>query len=297
MGLTSFPFQPFTNRDMLEYDGVYYVVGSSRQVVSVDKTNTDDFYLLTLAAVAKEIAFRKAERTAAVHLAVGLPIIASDYAMTSYERDRQKFQEYLLRDKAPVQYRYEKQDYCITIQEVSLFPQDCGVILPGYGLRELRSAIIMDIGGRTVNLMRVKNLIPERDSCQCLTEQGTIRCFLDIQEQIQRIFGHSVTEAQIESVLRREYSGVPEQFLKVIRQQAVSFARNLFSSVRERGMEIDKLPVLLLGGGASLLRPWIPADVRLFKPVFLPDTLLNAKSYERLAQWQKEQSQQEKTGQ
>ena len=277
--------------NMLEYGGMYYIIGHSRRAVPRDKTAADDFYLLTLAAIAKEIAFRKAERTAAVHLAVGLPITASDRETTSYERDRQKFQEYLLRGKTLVHYRYEGLNYCVSIEEVSLFPQDYGLILPGYGLRELRSAIVIDIGGRTVNLMRVKDLIPERGSCQCLLEQGTICCFLDIQEQLRRKFGCSVPEVQLESVLRGSDNGTPEQFKEVICQEAVSFTRNLLASVRECGMEIDTMPVLFVGGGSRLLKPWIPADVRLFKPVFLPDILFNAKSCECLAQWQKEYDQ------
>ncbi len=42
----------------MEYGGKYYVVGSGRQPLQKDKTVTEDYYLLTLAAVAKELEYR-----------------------------------------------------------------------------------------------------------------------------------------------------------------------------------------------------------------------------------------------
>ena len=47
--------EPYTQKDVLEYNGRYYVVGSGRQPLQRDKTQTEDYYLLTLAAIAKEL--------------------------------------------------------------------------------------------------------------------------------------------------------------------------------------------------------------------------------------------------
>ena len=41
--------------DVLEYDGKYYKIGTVRQEVKDTKVEDDSFYLLTLAAVAKEL--------------------------------------------------------------------------------------------------------------------------------------------------------------------------------------------------------------------------------------------------
>ena len=73
-GLVGKDHEPYTQQDVLEYGGKFYVVGSGRQPLQKDKTVTEDYYLLTLAAIAKELAFRGAEPTAAVHLAAGLPL-------------------------------------------------------------------------------------------------------------------------------------------------------------------------------------------------------------------------------
>ncbi len=91
-GLVEYEHEPYTQKDVLEYNGRYYVVGSGRQPLQRDKTQTEDYYLLTLAAIAKELEHR-VEHTASVHLARGLPL-------TSFGRDKKSFRSYLYRDGA-----------------------------------------------------------------------------------------------------------------------------------------------------------------------------------------------------
>ena len=55
-GLVAYEHEPYTQKNVLEYGGTYYVVGSGRQPLQKDKTRTEDYYLLTLAAIAREIA-------------------------------------------------------------------------------------------------------------------------------------------------------------------------------------------------------------------------------------------------
>ena len=51
-GLVGYEHEPYTQKDVLEYGGKFYVVGSGRQPLQKDKTATEDYYLLTLAAIA-----------------------------------------------------------------------------------------------------------------------------------------------------------------------------------------------------------------------------------------------------
>ena len=59
--------------DVLEYEGKFYKVGTVRQEVKDTKVEDDSFYLLTLAAVARELK-RRGLAEAKVFLAVGLPL-------------------------------------------------------------------------------------------------------------------------------------------------------------------------------------------------------------------------------
>ena len=72
-GLVAHDYAPYVSKDVLQYGGKYYVVGSGRQPIQKDKTRTGDYYLLTLAAVARELSARNADPCANVHLAAGLP--------------------------------------------------------------------------------------------------------------------------------------------------------------------------------------------------------------------------------
>ena len=273
-GLVEYEHEPYTQQDVLEYNGKFYVVGSGRQPLQKDKTLTDDYYLLTLAAVAKELACRKADATASVHLAAGLPL-------TSFGRDKKKFRAYLLRDGRPVFFRFEGSAYTVRITEVSLFPQGYAAVLTQPDLLNEPSVILADVGGWTVDLMRLDNRIPNAATCRSL-ELGMIRCLDEIAEQVRRNLGLSMTAAQIESVLCGEASSVDDNAKQIIHREADGYARRLLSAIAESGLDARAMPAVFLGGGAALLKRRVRATEGLCRPVILDDVCLNAKGYERL---------------
>ena len=274
-GLTAYEHEPYTQRDVLEYAGRFYVVGSGRQPLQKDKTQTEDYYLLTLAAIAKELEYRHGERACSVILAAGLPL-------TSFGRDKKKFREYLLRDGRTVPFRYEGRDYAIAIRDAELFPQGYSAILTQSGLLDEPSVILADIGGWTVDLMRLDGRIPNAATCRSL-ELGMIRCLDEIAEQVRRALGVSLTTPQIESVLRGDASRIGDQAKAIIHCQADQYVRDLLAAITESGLDVGAMPTVFLGGGAALLKRHVPPAGALFQPVILDDICLNAKGYERLA--------------
>ena len=88
--------------------GVFFVCGSGRQPIQRDKTINDNYYLLTLAAIAKEIQQRGLPPECSVRIAAGLPL-------TSFGRDKPKFRDYLLRSNQPVNFKFEGVEYSITL--------------------------------------------------------------------------------------------------------------------------------------------------------------------------------------
>ena len=246
-GLVEYEHEPYTQKDVLEHGGKYYVVGSARQPLQRDKTATEDYYLLTLAAIAKELDYRGAERTTEVLLAAGLPL-------TSFGRDKKKFREYLLRD---------------------------GKVLTQTELLDEPSVIVADIGGWTVDLMRLDNRIPNAATCRSL-ELGMIRCLDEISEQVRQIFGVSMTDAQIESVLRGGAISADDRVRAVIHAQAGQYVRDLLSTIMESGLDVRAMPTIFLGGGAALLKRHVSATDGLCRPLLLDNVSLNAKGYEQL---------------
>ena len=75
-GIIKYDYEPYTMQNVLQYRGKYYVCGTGRQTLVQNKTSNDNYYLLTLAAIAEEIKNRKAERKTEVILAVGLPLLS-----------------------------------------------------------------------------------------------------------------------------------------------------------------------------------------------------------------------------
>ena len=89
-GLTSYgEHEPYTRQGLLEFGGCFFVCGSGRQPIQRDKTINDNYYLLTLAAIAKEIRQRGLPPECSVRIAAGLPL-------TSFGRDKPKFKDYTL---------------------------------------------------------------------------------------------------------------------------------------------------------------------------------------------------------
>jgi hypothetical protein len=157
-GLTSYgEHEPYTRQGLLEFGGCFFVCGSGRQPIQRDKTINDNYYLLTLAAIAKEINQRGLPPECSVRIAAGLPL-------TSFGRDKPKFREYLLRSKQPVNYKFEGVEYSITIEEAAVFPQGYAALMTETGLlQDEPSMLLMDLGGWTVDLMRIDNAIPVAD--------------------------------------------------------------------------------------------------------------------------------------
>ena len=273
-GLVEYEHEPYTQKDVLEYGGRFYVVGSGRQPLQKDKTRTEDYYLLTLAAIARELDHRGVETPADVHLAAGLPL-------TSFGRDKKAFRDYLYREGRPVSFRYGGGAYTITVRQVSLFPQGYAAVLTQAELLDEPSVIVADIGGWTVDLMRLDNRIPNAATCRSL-ELGMIRCLDEIAEQIRRRLGLSMTAAQIESCLRGESGSASEPAREIIHREAGAYVRRLLSAITESGLDARAMPAVFLGGGAALLKRHVSATDGLCRPLILDDVCLNAKGYERL---------------
>ena len=150
-------------------------------------------------------------------------------------------------------------------------------------LLEEPSVIVADIGGWTVDLMRLDNRIPNASTCRSL-ELGMIRCLDEIGEQIRRTLGLSMTAAQMESVLRGDAVHINEDARKIIDRQADAYVHRLLSAITESGLDTRAMPAVFLGGGAALLKRNVSAADGLCRPVILDDVSLNAKGYERLAE-------------
>lgn len=276
-GITRYDFEPYTSRDVLVYDGRYYVCGNGRLPLLKDKTETNDFYLLTLVAVAKEIALRTNGTSADVIIAAGLPL-------TGFGLHKEKFRAYLLRDNGePVDFYFEDVYYEVAIKDVMLFPQGYTAILSHMDVIENEPSVILcDIGGWTVDVMRLDNAIPNAESCRSL-ELGMIRCFDEVSEQVRRNTGKSLTAAQIETILKGENCSVGEQAKQMVMDYGRRYVKKLLSAISECGFDAGAMPVVFIGGGAGLMERHVTPQDGLCRLIAIDDVCANASGYERAA--------------
>ena len=273
--ISFYSHEPYTLQNTLEYGGKFYVCGTGRQPILRNKTENDNYYLLTLAAIAREIKQRGENTECSVTLAAGLPL-------AGFGREKKFFREYLLRSSQPVCFKFEGVPYKITIEDVKLFPQGYSAIaIHPELIQNEPSVLLMDIGGWTVDLMRLDNGVPNASTCRSL-ELGMIRCIDETKEQVRRDVGLSVTDAQVERVLAGKPCSMDEKARSIIRRQGRLYTERLLSAVMESGFDLKAIPVVMLGGGASVVKGNVSPQDGLCRVFALTDDRVNAEGFERI---------------
>ena len=167
---------------------------------------------------------------------------------------------------------------------MKLFPQGYSALaVHPELLRDEPSVLLMDIGGWTVDLMRLDNGVPNAATCRSL-ELGMIRCMEEAREQVLREKGVSVTDAQIERVLSGKNCSLESSIQCLIRKQGETYTQNLLSAVMEAGFDLKALPVVMMGGGASVVHRSVSQQDGLCQVIPLLDDKVNAEGFERIVE-------------
>ena len=96
-GITAYDHEPLFTADMLVYGGRYYLIGEGHKEFAPDKIKDEDYYVLTLAAIAKEL---KAENLTEAHI-----VIAAGLPLTWTSGQKADFRAYLMKN-AEVRLKY-----------------------------------------------------------------------------------------------------------------------------------------------------------------------------------------------
>ena len=208
--------------DVLEYEGKFYKVGTVRQEVKDTKVEDDSFYLLTLAAVAKELK-RRGLAEAKVFLAVGLPL-------TRFGAEKNDFIKYLTKNKR-VSFKYENESYHIEIDDVAVFPQCYAAVVDKIPAMA-KKTLIVDIGSWTIDIMPVINKSPDESKCVTIPK-GLITCMRSINEQCVRQLNGEVDESEIQNIMRYGRSDIDDEYFAIIKAEIEDFVDKVYNSIRE----------------------------------------------------------------
>ena len=237
--------------DVLEYEGKFYKVGTVRQEVKDTKVEDDSFYLLTLAAVAKELK-RRGLAEAKVFLAVGLPL-------TRFGAEKNDFIKYLTKNKR-VSFKYENEPYYIEIDDVAVFPQCYAAVVDKIPTMA-KKTLIVDIGSWTIDIMPVINKSPDESKCVTIPK-GLITCMRSINEQCVRQLNGEVDESEIQNIMRYGRSDIDDEYFAIIKAEIEDFVDKVYNSIREFGYNLKTTPIVFVGGGAVVMKNFGSHDAK-----------------------------------
>lgn len=256
--------------DVLEYDGKYYKIGTKRDTVMENKISNEDYYLLTLVGIAREMKARSLHEARLV-LGAGLPV-------TRYGFEKKDFLSYLSKN-TDLSFRFEKEDYKVKIEKVAVFPQGYAAIvdkISEFGAK----VVVVDIGSWTIDIIPIIDKKPDEANANTIAE-GLIPCMRRINKQCMRLYNEKIDEEIIKNYIITQKTDLDERFVKIMDSNLKEFAVNLFNSLREEGYSLGTTQFFFVGGGAVVMKNFGGYQQKNIK--YNLDVKANAKGYERLA--------------
>ena len=254
--------EPVFKENMMIYGGRYYLIGEGHKEFLADKTQDIDYYVLTLAAIAREMNIKKLS-SGRVRIAAGLPL-------TWVSGQRDDFKQYVFRG---VTYRVE-------IVGVDVFPQGFAAVADR--LSDFKGVnMLCDIGNGTMNIMFINDKKPVPGNM--FTEKfGTHQCLLAVRENVMRVHHTTVDDAIINRIFRFGTADINEKYLRTITDTASDYVETIFQRLREHEYNPELMRLYVLGGGSCLIRNFGSFDKD--RVTINDDICATAKGYEYLAE-------------
>ena len=221
-GINEYLTIPTFKNDIMESGGFFYKVGEGYKEFIQEKTEDNDFYLLTMAGMAKELDFHNVY-DADVHIACGLP--------TAWvQHQREAFRQYILKNYE-LRFRFNEKSFKIRLSGCSVFPQGYPGVIDDVG-RFTGINMLADIGSEVVNIMYINNTQPMYS--RCWTERiGINKCIHMIQNAILRDFGVLMERSMIEKVLQTGTAEVKEKYIEVIHREAICYIEKILANLKD----------------------------------------------------------------
>jgi len=268
-------------KDVLGYAGHQYMI-ADRKSQKNDKTADDDYFKLTLIAIAKELvgneSFGLGSATTNIELLVGLP-------PAHFREMESRFKNYFMSRGERIAFKFNGQLFTICITGVKVYPQAYAAAFSMHDkLRDSRTINIVDLGGYTVDCLRLTDLQVDANAATSL-HKGINKLFQSINQKVRATCAEDMLDVEIEGILRRDFKTMkdysPKQ-IELITSTARAFARELLLEVSQTGLNLANNRTLFIGGGAMLLREYLEEVNLVMKPTFTDDIHANARGYQYL---------------
>lgn len=270
-GIDAMEEEPIVSKNFVKYKDKFYVIGESHLVYQGNKTESEDFRILTLAALAEEMKFRGLHE-ANVTLAVGLPLAW----MKSQGSD---FRNYLMKEQE-LHFEFCGERYHVHLCGVDVFPQGFAAIVNMGAMSGMN--MLADIGNGTMNVMQIIDNKPLEKSL--VTDKfGVGICTKEIQKELSKANGEDIPEMMIEPLLRNGINERTDEIALKVNRIARKYAEDIMKRLIDYGYKEGLVHLYVIGGGGCLLKNYTDLGVKS-EVTFVTDICANAKGYETLAE-------------
>lgn len=266
--VTQVDYTPLTNNGLLEYRGRKYIIGQGRLGKQATKTENDNYFLLTIAGIAKELNYQKREKTTHVELYAGVPL-------TMFGAERKAFREYLWH-KEQLSFNFEGVHYCFYLDKVKIYAQCYAAIANRMG--DMNRLRCVDLGSWTMDVLSVKDKIP-MDKDAYTYEVGLITAFERIKKDGLPKVHCEIPEEDITDYIKG--TSVNDEFIPIIEKGLQEYADNVEAKLREIKVDLKHENIIYVGGGASVMKKFGRTKERNIQ--YVTDVKANAIGYRYLA--------------
>ena len=278
-GIITYDTEPVFQGNILEYNNKYYRVGEGHKSFLADKSMDDDFYILNLAVIARELQ-RVGVYDAKVYLATGLPL-------TWVRTQRDSFRAYLTKNKE-VQFRLNGKEFNIKFIGCSVYPQGYPAVVERIG--ELKGInVLADIGDGTMNILYIQNKQPV-ESKSWTEKLGVNQLIIKARNAIMDNFGIKIDEGIIEQYIRFAKVDIPDKYEQILHKTAVDYTNDIFETLKSYEYDSDFMKLYIIGGGGCIIKNFGSYDKERVE--IISDICATVKGYEYIAylQMRKEQT-------
>lgn len=269
-GVECFEEEPIVSMNYVKYKDKYYVIGENHLIYQGNKTDSQDFFILTLAGLAEELKFRGLHE-AKVVLAAGLPLAWA-------KSQAADFRKYLMQEQE-LSFSFRREDYRVHLCGVEVFPQGFAAVCSVGTMKGFN--MIADIGNGTMNVMQIIDGKPIEKSL--VTDKfGVSICMKEIRKELSKASGEEIPEMLVEPLLRDGVQGRTDGMAVTVQRIAAQYTGNIIKRLADYGYKENLVHLYVAGGGGCLLRNY--SDIASKGNVtFIEDICANAKGYEYLA--------------
>jgi plasmid segregation protein ParM len=272
-GIMACDSEPLFTKDMLVWNGKYYLIGEGHKEFLSDKIRDDDYYALTLVAIAKELSAENITE-ATVHIAAGLPLTWTAGQKESFKSYLTKYDE--------VAFTWQHTEYKIRISGASIYPQGYAAVAE-FGSTMSGVNMVADIGNGTMNVLYMIDGRPQ--SGKMFTEKfGTYQCTLAVRELFMQKTQREVSDYIIDEVLCEGTVNIVQSDMKIIKSAVSDYVKDIFRRLREHGYDENTMTLYVTGGGGCLVKNFYKFDKERVK--FVDDICAAAKGFEYMAELQ-----------